>query len=153
MNQIVERKIVFDVLRGLARKKKLLHIITGPRQVGKTTASLQIAAKWPGEVLIFSADLPIPPEPEWIQEHWERGVQAAKSQKGKNEVLLILDEIQNIRGWSEIIKLLWDEELKNNNGLQVLLPGSSSLPLQQGLTESLTGRFFLYRCPHWQYSE
>lgn len=153
MNYPFERKIVSEITAGLGRKKKLLHIITGSRQVGKTTASQQIAEKWPGEVLIFSADSPIPPGPEWIQGNWDRAIRLAKSGKGKHDVLLILDEIQKVRGWSEIVKLLWDEELKSNAGLQVLLLGSSSLLLQQGLTESLTGRFFLYHCPHWQYLE
>ena len=153
MNYPFERKIVSEITAGLGSKKKLLHIITGSRQVGKTTASQQIAEKWPGEVLIFSADSPIPPGPEWIQGNWDRAIRLAKSGKGKHDVLLILDEIQKVRGWSEIVKLLWDEELKSNAGLQVLLLGSSSLLLQQGLTESLTGRFFLYHCPHWQYLE
>ena len=153
MNYPFERTIVSEIIAGMQRKKKLLHIITGPRQVGKTTASQQIAAKWTGEILSFSADSPIPPGPEWIQGNWDRAVRVARSKKGKKEVLLILDEVQKVRGWSEIVKLLWDEELANNDGLQVLLLGSSSLLLQQGLTESLTGRFFLYRCPHWQYRE
>jgi predicted AAA+ superfamily ATPase len=153
MNHQFERKIVSDIMAGLARKKKLLHIITGPRQVGKTTASQQIAEKWAGEFLTFSADSPIPPGPEWIQGCWNRAVRLAKSSQGEHDILLILDEIQKVRGWSESVKLLWDEEIKNNLGIQVLLLGSSSLLLQQGLTESLTGRFFLYRCPHWQYQE
>jgi len=55
-----ERRVVSDVMQGLQRTKKLLHIIVGPRQVGKTTAAQQIADKWPGEVLTFSADSPIP---------------------------------------------------------------------------------------------
>jgi len=40
-----ERPVVKDILNGMAFKKRLLHIITGPRQVGKTTAALQIAEK------------------------------------------------------------------------------------------------------------
>jgi len=42
MNQQFERTVVAEVMAGLARKKKLLHIITGPRQVGKTTVAGQI---------------------------------------------------------------------------------------------------------------
>ncbi len=72
-----ERKIVFDIVQGLQRKKKLLHIITGPRQVGKTTAALQIAAKWSGEVINVSADSPLPPGPEWIYAQWERASRVA----------------------------------------------------------------------------
>lgn len=148
-----ERKIVAEILQGLQRKKKLLHIITGPRQVGKTTASQQIAKKWQGDILSFSADSPIPPGPEWIRGHWERAANLAGRQAGHNEVLLILDEVQKVSGWSEIVKLLWDEVLQQETSLQVLLLGSSSLLLQKGVTESLAGRFFLYHCNHWQYGE
>ncbi len=56
-----ERPIVGKNLQGMSAGKKLLHIITGPRQVGKTTAALQIAEKWNGAVVNASADLPLPP--------------------------------------------------------------------------------------------
>ena len=46
-----ERQVVMEISKGLGMKKKLLHIMTGPRQVGKTTAALQIAAKWNGPVV------------------------------------------------------------------------------------------------------
>ncbi len=137
---------------GLQGKKKVLHIITGPRQVGKTTAAQQIAAKWPGRSIHASADSPLPPGPEWIHAQWNRAVRLG-NREGHQDVLLILDEIQKVRGWSETIKLLWDQECRVPDGLQVLLLGSSSLLLQQGLSESLTGRFLLYRCGHWQYRE
>lgn len=148
-----ERKVVSEIMQGLQRSKKLLHIITGPRQVGKTTAAQQIAKKWPGEVLSFSADSPMPPGSEWIFGHWQRAVHLAAKQTENKEVLLILDEVQKVTGWSEIVKLLWDEVLQKETSLQVLLLGSSSLLLQKGVTESLTGRFFLYHCNHWQYTE
>ena len=148
-----ERQIVTEILQGFQRKKKLLHIITGPRQVGKTTASQQIARKWQGETLSFSADSPIPPGPEWIQSNWEQAKRLADKQEGNSEVLLILDEVQKVSGWSEMVKLLWDQVLQQDTPLQILLLGSSSLLLQKGVTESLTGRFFLYHCTHWQYNE
>ncbi len=40
-----QRPIVKKILQGLGKKKKLIHIITGPRQVGKTTAAMQVAEK------------------------------------------------------------------------------------------------------------
>ena len=151
MQYTYERKVVAEIIQGLARKKKLLHIITGPRQVGKTTAARQIADKWPGRVVNVSADSPLPPGPEWIHAHWRQAGRLAG--KNNDDVLLIIDEVQKVAGWSEVVKLLWDEECKNPAGLQVLLLGSSSLLLQKGLSESLSGRFFLYRCSHWQYRE
>ena len=37
--------------------------------------------------------------------------------------------------------------------IRPLVLGSSTLLLQEGLTESLAGRFFLTRCPHWSFGE
>lgn len=67
--------------------------------------------------------------------------------------LLIVDEIQKVSGWSETVKALWDAEQTERQPLAVLLLGSSALLLQKGLTESLAGRFLLFRCPHWSYAE
>ncbi|OGR46051.1 MAG: hypothetical protein A2X34_06775 [Elusimicrobia bacterium GWC2_51_8] len=68
-------------------------------------------------------------------------------------VLLILDEVQKITGWSETIKKLVDEDKRNKIRIKILLLGSSALLVQRGLSESLTGRFELHRFPHWTYSE
>jgi len=46
-----KRPVVADIIKGMGMKKRLLHIITGPRQVGKTTAALQLAEKWRGPVV------------------------------------------------------------------------------------------------------
>ena len=154
METAFEREIVHEVLEGATRKKKLIHIINGPRQVGKTTAALQIAGKWDGEVVNASADSPLPPGPEWIRAHWEKAERLARPlpRDAKQEVLLILDEVQKVNGWSEVVKELWDETSRKV-AMQVTILGSSSHLLQKGMSESLTGRFFLYRCPHWRYDE
>ena len=154
MTFIYERRIVRDILDGIARKKKLIHIITGPRQVGKTTAALQIAEKWQGDVVNASADQPLPPGPEWIRAQWEKAERFSHqaNRRSGNQVLLILDEIQKVKGWSEVVKALWDDSHRKT-AIQVIILGSSSLLLQKGMSESLTGRFFLYPCPHWGYNE
>ncbi len=95
-----------------------------------------------------SADDPLPPGPEWVRSHWER----AAAQRSEHP-LLILDEIQKVRGWSETVKSLWDAEQGEQEMLAVLLLGSSALLVQEGLTESLAGRFQLFRCSHWGYAE
>lgn len=66
--------------------------------------------------------------------------------------LLILDEVQKVPGWSEQIKLLFDED-RGKRDLRVLLLGSSSLYMQRGIRESLAGRFELTRAPHWSFQE
>lgn len=141
-----ERQVVCSVLNGLKLPKKLIHIMIGPRQVGKTTASLQIAKKWDGPVVSVSADSPLPPDYTWLTAHWRR----ALVQPG---CLLIIDEVQKIAGWNETVKMLWDSAQKENKDIHVLLLGSSALLLQKGFSESLSGRFFLHRCMHWSYTE
>jgi len=145
---IYKRNIVAHVQKGLVGSHCLLQIIIGPRQVGKTTAALQIQKEWDGKTLYASADESLPPGPEWIEHHWQQ----ARRQQGKPP-LLILDEVQKVRGWSEIVKALWDDDRRAGLSCRVLLLGSSSLLLQKGLAESLSGRFMLHTCPHWSYAE
>lgn len=66
---------------------------------------------------------------------------------------MVVDEIQKINNWSEIVKKLWDEDTRNNLQIKVVLLGSSRLLLQQGLTESLAGRFETTYLGHWSFSE
>jgi predicted AAA+ superfamily ATPase len=67
--------------------------------------------------------------------------------------LLVLDEVQKIPGWSEVIKRLWDEDTMAGRSVKVVLLGSSPLLLQTGLTESLAGRFEVTYVPHWSFGE
>ena len=131
----------------LTKKRLFLHILVGPRQVGKTTAAGQIEAKWPGSSLYVTADSALPLESPWLEHHWARAESMGAG------CLLIIDEVQKIRGWSESVKLLWDASKRNNTGIVVLLLGSSSLLIQKGLSDSLAGRFLLYRFSHWEFSE
>jgi uncharacterized protein len=85
-----------------------------------------------------------------IETQWRRAVNSASQAGGP--VLLILDELQKVRGWSETLKLLWDSRAAGPE-IRLLILGSSALLMQEGLTESLAGRFFLHRCPHWGLSE
>ncbi|PIR24996.1 MAG: hypothetical protein COX62_05900 [Deltaproteobacteria bacterium CG_4_10_14_0_2_um_filter_43_8] len=132
----------------LLEKKPKIQVILGPRQVGKTTGLLQCLKKLKQPQHYISADDVLSASSSWILEQW----QAAQS-KGTNTILAI-DEIQKIPQWSETIKKLWDEQThQKKNSLKIILMGSSSLQMQKGLTESLTGRFELIHVPHWNYYE
>ena len=62
-----KRPIVAEILTALkSEPKKLLHILIGPRQVGKSTAAMQIAQEWDGPVISVSADSPVPPDYNWL---------------------------------------------------------------------------------------
>lgn len=149
MGKRYERPLVADLERRLRRPPHLIQVVTGPRQVGKTTAAHSLAARWGGPVQFAAADAPLPPGPEWIETQWR----LARALPGRATPLLILDEVQKVRGFGEAIKALWDEDRRQRRPLQVVLLGSSALLLSKGVTESLAGRFFLHRCPHWSFVE
>ncbi|MBI4179270.1 ATP-binding protein [bacterium] len=145
------RSLVSELESSIRRAPSLIHIVAGARQTGKTTAAEQLAARWKGPVVRATADSPVPPGPEWVEVHWNRALERSRESPQKS-ALLILDEIQKVRGWSEMVKALWDED-RRRRSVRLLLLGSSALLVQKGLTESLAGRFFLHRCPHWSYPE
>ncbi len=70
----------------------------------------------------------------------------------QGEHILIIDEVQKLNNWSEIVKREWDEDTWNNSNIKVILLGCSLL-LKDGLTESLAGRFELICIPHWSFKE
>lgn len=146
-----ERPIVNDIAAAVQGRLPLLQVLVGPRQVGKTTAASQVEQRlgWPS--VVASADVPLPHPPEWIETQWR--LARAKAAAQQTRVLLVLDEIQKVPGWSEVVKRLWDEERTEAGRVRPLLLGSSALLVQRGLTESLAGRFFLHRCLHWSWPE
>ena len=144
-----ERKIVGEILRLASIAPRRLQIVIGPRQVGKTTAARQAAARSECPCHYASADEALPPGPEWIEAQWNAALRLAAH--CETPAWLILDEIQKVRGWSEEVKRLWDADTTGK--IQPLLLGSSALLLQKGLSESLAGRFFLHRCSHWSWPE
>jgi predicted AAA+ superfamily ATPase len=69
------------------------------------------------------------------------------------ERLLVIDEVQKIFNWSEVVKAEWDRDTREGRELKVVLLGSSRMWLERGLTESLAGRFELIRVSQWTYAE
>lgn len=122
----------------------------GPRQVGKTTLIGQLTAEIASPYIFESADAVPASDQTWIATLWEKARVLSKD-VADHDVLLIIDEIQKIDNWSEMVKKLWDEDTKNKLKLKVILLGSSRLLLQQGLTESLAGRFESTYIPHWSF--
>jgi uncharacterized protein len=135
-------------LEQLSPAANLLQVLLGPRQVGKTTAVQQIAKTWSGPVVYASADLPFAPEHEWITAQWQK----ARSYQN-SKTLLILDEIQKVRNWSSIVKILIDDERHRRSGMRIVLLGSASWTIEAGLGDTLAGRFEITRAYHWTYQE
>ena len=147
-----ERPHLQQVVKRIHEPRKFIQVILGPRQVGKTTLVNQLVQKYESESLVVSADAVGASNSFWLEQQWETSRIKLK-QSGAKEFLLVVDEIQKISNWSETVKLLWDADTKNNVSLKVVVLGSSRLLIQQGLTESLAGRFETTFMSHWSYSE
>lgn len=162
------------LLKRLKESVRWIHIVAGPRQVGKTTLVRQVL----GECSVHqrhyvSADQtegiatsPFSPsnpattthaatgmkvDAAWLIRQWQEArVQASRSDA---PFVLAIDEVQKIPRWSDTVKGLWDADRAAGLPMHVILLGSSPLLLQDGLTESLMGRFETIRMGHWSYGE
>ena len=124
----------------------------GPRQVGKSTLTEQVLRKLETPYLSVSADAVSNTGDIWLEQQWQ-SARLQYENAGSSDFILAIDEIQKITNWSEIAKKLWDEDSRNRRNIKVVLLGSSRLLLQQGLTESLAGRFETTYLGHWSFAE
>ncbi len=147
-----ERSHLQQLISRMQEPRKFIQVILGPRQVGKTTLVNQLVQQYPFGSYVVSADALGAYNTYWLEQQWEIARMKLKQTAGK-EFLLVVDEIQKIDNWSEIIKSLWDADTRNNIPLKVVVLGSSRLLIQRGLTESLAGRFETTFMSHWSYSE
>ena len=132
--------------------RKFIQVVFGPRQVGKTKLVNEIIRHSTIPSHSISADAVPNSNSSWIEQHWNVAREKYK-QSGAREFLLVIDEIQKIENWSEIVKQLWDTDSQQNIPIKVILLGSPRLLLQQGLTESLAGRFETTYMGHWSFLE
>ncbi|HSN79174.1 MAG TPA: ATP-binding protein [Rhodoferax sp.] len=139
-----ERAFVAQLENRLRAATPLIQVLVGPRQVGKTTGMRQLLARTSRPYHYANADDLLVTDRSWLLEQWQKALLLGDG------TLLVIDEIQKIPNWSEVIKFLWDVQ---PGRLRVVLLGSGSLQIQSGLTESLAGRFELTRIYHWTFAE
>src|SRR5438093_13626013 len=73
-----------------------IQLLTGPRQVGKTTLLLDLAARYGDRALYAAADAPEAGVPGYWERFWADA--EAKARNGKSVVFL--DEIHLVPNWS-----------------------------------------------------
>ncbi len=105
-------------------------IVTGPRQVGKTTLIRQITGESPLKSRWFNGD-----EPD-TREIFSQATSTRLKALVGDAVLVVIDEAQRIENIGLAVKLLVDTIPK----VQVLVTGSSALELANTIQETLTGR-------------
>ena len=148
---MIRQTIHKELLKRLKEKRRFLQVLAGPRQVGKTTVVRQVMAASKIPAHYASADEPSLRDRTWLEQQWDIG--RLKAGESKSGALLVLDEIQKVAHWSNVVKLLWDADTHSGVPLKVVLLGSSPLLIQSGLTESLAGRFEVIAAPHWSFTE
>lgn len=103
---VYKRQLLFGLRVAHSSPTSIIHVLIGPRRVGKTTITRQIQESVDFPAIYATADSPVPLDTAWIETQWRRVV--AESNAVNKPVLLILDEIQKVRGWREPLKILWD---------------------------------------------
>lgn len=147
-----QRHYYKDIMERLNEQRRFIQVLAGPRQVGKSTLMGQICKGLNQPYLMTSADGVDSTDRDWISRTWETA-RARMTVSGSDTFILIIDEVQKINNWSEIVKREWDSDTMTGTNIKVVLLGSSRLLLKAGLTESLAGRFELIRMGHWRYQE
>lgn len=147
-----ERNDIQKIIKRLREPRKFMQVVMGPRQVGKTTGVKQALKKCGIPYIFFTADAVPASNYAWISECWAVARQRIKSEK-LSEIILVIDEIQKIFNWSEIVKKEWDMDSFNEIPVKVVLLGSSRVMIAKGLSESLAGRFESIKMSHWNLQE
>ena len=122
-----------------------IQLMTGPRQVGKTTLLLEIAREFGDRAIYAAGDEPSAALPGFWERCW--GKAEARAQHGS--VVLLLDEIHQLSDWAKQLKSYWDRLHRRRTPVHVVATGSSALRVTAGSRESLAGRFERITLSHW----
>ncbi len=165
-----ERSQVASLTDRLRETPRRIVAVFGPRQTGKTTIIRQALARCGMPFRYIAVDEPdrspaggrslaaprTDPFPaamrdeRWVVQRWESAREEAAAGRG---FVLALDEIQKVPRWSEVVKGLWDADRFADRPLRVVISGSSPMTMQQGLNESLAGRFETIPVAQWSFPE
>ena len=161
-----ERAQVATLADRLRETPRRIVAVFGPRQTGKTIIIRQALVRSGLPFRYVAVDEPdsssepgfprTDPFPaamrdeRWLVRCWEHAREQAGSGRG---FVLAFDEIQKVPRWSEVIKGLWDADRLADRPLRVVIAGSSPMTMQQGLGESLAGRFETIPVAPWSFAE
>jgi uncharacterized protein len=123
-----------------------IQLLSGPRQVGKTTLLLELARKLRGDAIYAAADGPEAALPGYWDRLWAKVEERAA---GGRRAVLLLDEAHLVPDWAARLKGQWDRLRRRRLTVHIVATGSSALRLASGSRESLAGRFERLTLTHW----
>ena len=132
-----KRLLFYELVKYINHKNALL--ITGMRQVGKTTLMRQVYEEVKEPKLWFDLDNPLDQKAFEDEDYTVIYKRLADMGKKAGRLSVFIDEIQNFPEITKVIKYLID-----HYGVKFYLTGSSSFYLKNLFPESLSGRKFLY---------
>lgn len=138
---VIDRALEKTVLGKLNKGKIIL--ITGPRQVGKTTLARRLSTHYGTDFLWLNGD-----EPD-IRKMLSEPTSTVLRQIAGKKKCVIIDEAQRVPGIGITLKLFHDQ-LPDK---QVIVTGSSSFELSGQINEPLTGRKYEYRLYPFSFAE
>lgn len=109
--------------------KKKMVILTGPRQVGKTTLAQVIKEQFNDPIYLNfdnAQDRQLIEEQAWLE----------------STDLIILDELHKMPNWKNYLKGIYDTKPSQQS---ILVTGSARLEIFNKVGDSLAGRYFLHR--------
>ena len=125
-----------------------IQLLTGPRQVGKTTLLLELAGSLGNDAIYVAADGPEAALPGFWDRLWLRAEEAA----ARRRAVVMVDEAHVLADWAGRLKAEWDRARRRKLRLNIIATGSSALRLAAGSRESLAGRFERITLTHWSAS-
>jgi predicted AAA+ superfamily ATPase len=125
-----------------------IQLLSGPRQVGKTTLLLELAERLGPAGLYAAADSPEASVPGFWERLWAR----AEAATARGQVALFIDEAHLVPDWAARLKGEWDRLRRRRIPVHIVATGSSALRLGHGSRESLAGRFERLTLTHWSAS-
>jgi predicted AAA+ superfamily ATPase len=123
-----------------------IQLLTGPRQVGKTTLLLELARELGDRAVYAAADGTEASLPSFWERLWSGAEERARS---RGLAVVLLDEAQHVPSWASRLKGQWDRVRRHRVPIHVIATGSSALVLATGSKESLSGRFERLTLTHW----
>lgn len=126
-----------------------IQLLTGPRQVGKTTLLLEIAKAEGRQAIYLAADGPEAALPGSWERLWVLAEQVARE---AGRCVVLIDEAHLLHDWAARLKGEWDRLHRRGLRVHVVATGSSALKLAAGSRESLAGRFERLTLAHWSAS-
>jgi predicted AAA+ superfamily ATPase len=126
-----------------------IQLLSGPRQVGKTTLLLELAEGIGDAAIYTPVDAPEATLPGFWERLWDHAEDTAGSQ---GRAIVLLDEAHLLADWAARLKGIWDRLRRKKIPVHIVATGSSALRLAFGSRESLAGRFERLTLTHWSAS-